>query len=297
MEKSKPDLTFISLGGGVQSSAMCLMAEDGIIPKPDYALFADTGWEPAYVYETIKALQERCSFPVETVSSSSTLRDVLTEISDGNLRTGQYHGNGTRARLDVPVYLGDNTVGSKKTMGNRQCTRLYKVEVLHKRVREILGIPVFRGKHHVHTQLGISLDEIFRVRDSRQKWNTNVYPLIDIRWRRSQCIEYLAANYSDIPIGKSSCIMCPFHSRREWLQLYESYPAEMEYAAAIEAKLNIMQEEGKIRYTTPGIYFHKNRMPLLEAIQHDIDSKKINPSLPGMDDDNWGNECSGHCGV
>jgi hypothetical protein len=40
-------LEVISLGGGVQSSAMALMAEQGILlPRPDAAIFADTGHEP-----------------------------------------------------------------------------------------------------------------------------------------------------------------------------------------------------------------------------------------------------------
>lgn len=45
------ELTVISLGGGVQSSVMALMAAEGLIkPMPDFAIFADTGWEPAGVY-------------------------------------------------------------------------------------------------------------------------------------------------------------------------------------------------------------------------------------------------------
>ena len=47
----------LSLGAGVQSSVLALLlsrsdprlAENGY-PKPDIAVFADTGWEPDYVY-------------------------------------------------------------------------------------------------------------------------------------------------------------------------------------------------------------------------------------------------------
>ena len=47
----EPELTVISLGGGVQSSVIALMATEGLIkPMPDYAIFADTGWEPQGVY-------------------------------------------------------------------------------------------------------------------------------------------------------------------------------------------------------------------------------------------------------
>ena len=43
----------LSLGAGVQSTVLALMAERGEygLPKPDVAVFADTGWEPPSVYE------------------------------------------------------------------------------------------------------------------------------------------------------------------------------------------------------------------------------------------------------
>jgi 3'-phosphoadenosine 5'-phosphosulfate sulfotransferase (PAPS reductase)/FAD synthetase len=45
----------LSLGGGVQSTALALMAAGGDLPpdfrRPSAAIFADTGWEPASVSE------------------------------------------------------------------------------------------------------------------------------------------------------------------------------------------------------------------------------------------------------
>ena len=40
-------LRVLSLGAGVQSTTLALMAAHGEIgPMPDAAIFADTGWEP-----------------------------------------------------------------------------------------------------------------------------------------------------------------------------------------------------------------------------------------------------------
>ncbi len=45
-------LRVISLGVGVQSSTLLLMSLKGeILPRPDVAIFSDTQWEPAHVYE------------------------------------------------------------------------------------------------------------------------------------------------------------------------------------------------------------------------------------------------------
>ena len=58
-----PTLTVLSLGGGVQSSVMALMAEEGAFDRtPDCAVFADTRWERPSVYEHFEWLRDRLSF-------------------------------------------------------------------------------------------------------------------------------------------------------------------------------------------------------------------------------------------
>jgi hypothetical protein len=50
-------LRVISLGAGVQSTTMALMAAHGeTTPMPDCAIFADTGWEPKAVYGHLRWL-------------------------------------------------------------------------------------------------------------------------------------------------------------------------------------------------------------------------------------------------
>ena len=45
-------LRVLSLGAGVQSTTLALMAAHGEIgPMPDCAIFADTGWEPRIPFE------------------------------------------------------------------------------------------------------------------------------------------------------------------------------------------------------------------------------------------------------
>jgi hypothetical protein len=47
----EPTMRLLSLGAGVQSTTLLLMALDGTLPGLDYAIFADTGWEPQRVYD------------------------------------------------------------------------------------------------------------------------------------------------------------------------------------------------------------------------------------------------------
>ena len=52
----KRNLVIISLGAGVQSSTMALKAACGEFPRPDCAIFADTGYEPKSVYNYLDYL-------------------------------------------------------------------------------------------------------------------------------------------------------------------------------------------------------------------------------------------------
>jgi hypothetical protein len=52
-----PRLRLLSLGAGVQSTTVLLLACDATIPPFDYAVFADTRWEPAAVYANLRRLR------------------------------------------------------------------------------------------------------------------------------------------------------------------------------------------------------------------------------------------------
>ena len=65
-------LRVLSLGAGVQSTTLALMAAHGEIgPMPDCAIFADTGWEPKAVYEHLAWLGSLnvLPFPIHIVSA------------------------------------------------------------------------------------------------------------------------------------------------------------------------------------------------------------------------------------
>lgn len=74
-------ITVLSLGAGVQSTTLALMAVEGVLPKPDAAIFADTGWEPKRVYDHLnrlgKALDE-AGIPLHRVSRGNLRDDVLS---------------------------------------------------------------------------------------------------------------------------------------------------------------------------------------------------------------------------
>jgi hypothetical protein len=194
---TKPHLTVISLGAGVQSTTMALMAAHGeITPMPDCAIFADTQWEPKAVYEHLELLERLLPFPIYRVSK-------------GNLRAAALNGG----YADIPWH----TVNANGTagMGRRQCTYQYKLRPIQQKIVQLCDGK--RVKAGAEVWIGISTDEAFRMKPSRVKYIVNRWPLIDQRKSRADCYAWLAR--LGITAPKSSCIGCPYRSAAHWRSL------------------------------------------------------------------------------
>ena len=175
---SHPTLIVISLGGGVQSSVMALMASDGAFDtKPDCAIFADTHWEPPSIYSHLDWLAERLSFLLYIVDNGRSLREDAKALTN-------HSGNSNF--IDLPIYLKGRS-GQGDGIGRRQCTEHYKIAPVRRKIRELLGLRKGQwvpSDTAVELWLGISTDEAVRMKDSRDRWITNRFPLIDANMRR-----------------------------------------------------------------------------------------------------------------
>ena len=79
--RSPQSLTVISLGGGVQSSVMALMAGEGAFDRtPDCAVFADTHWEPPSIYAHLDWLASRLRFPLHVVDNGRSRREDVKAL-------------------------------------------------------------------------------------------------------------------------------------------------------------------------------------------------------------------------
>ena len=107
---------------GVQSSTLLLMACAGE-EQVDAAIFADTGWEPWWVYQHLDNLERiahQAGIPLYRVSAGSLRADALED------KTASW----------MPVYsVGPNGREQLK----RQCTRNYKIRPLRRKARALSG--------------------------------------------------------------------------------------------------------------------------------------------------------------
>jgi hypothetical protein len=268
----------ISLGAGVQSSTMALMAAKGeITPMPVAAIFADTQDEPASVYTWLDWLEKQLPFPVRRVSAGSLSKYSL------KLRVRQ-DGQGLGSSGGVPAYV-QNADGSKGALP-RLCTRDFKVNVLTKEARRIGKVSHGQKELAVITWIGISLDEVYRMKVSPNPWQKLRYPLVDLRIRRGDCLQWMKKNGYPKP-PRSACVYCPYHSNHEWRRLKEREPEAFERAVQFERDFQEVKRQTRKMGGVP--YLHNSCTPL-DKVDFSTDEDHGQTLL-------WGNECEGMCGV
>ncbi len=279
----------LNLGAGVQSSTILLMMCRGMLPKPDCAIFADTGWEPPAVYEHLdwlKAEAERHDIPVHIVGE----RNIRDDAMIGKVAKAREKGE---RWVSMPYYKladGDNREGQIR----RSCTKDYKIEPIDRFVRrQILGLkPRQRVPKDVHIcrWYGISADEATRARISPDRWQSNVYPLLLIAdetlgrpWKRRDCIEWLEEQYPERLVPRSACIGCPYRTDDSWRFLRDH---------DVDSWLDAVAFDKAIRHCNGDmgeVFLHRQCVPLDEV---DLRTDYDKGQLPL-----WENECEGMCGV
>ncbi len=277
--RSPRTLTVISLGGGVQSSVMALMASEGAFDRvPDCAIFADTKWEPPSIYVHLEWLGSQLRVPLYVVDNGRSLREDVKALTNHS---------GSPRYIDIPVYLKGSD-GQGDGIGRRQCTDSYKIRPIRRKIRELLGLR--KGQRvpagtAVELWLGISTDEAIRMKTSRDRWIENRYPLIEAGMSRRDCQAWWKERY-DRPLERSACVACPFQSRRRWVETKRRWPELFTEAVEIDANMRDRLAFAKEPY------LHPLRMPLAQAVMLD----EAEMGTDGQSD-GFGNECEGHCGV
>ncbi|MCY4578426.1 MAG: DUF6339 family protein [Chloroflexi bacterium] len=285
--RNRKPLRSLSLGAGVQSTVLALMADRGEygLEKPDVAVFADTGWEPASVYEHLDWLESQLSYEVVRVKAADvpwyregTIRENILEGTNPN--RGNY--------LAIPAFL-TNSDGSK-AIARRQCTAKYKIDPINYYLRGRIGAKKGRRAPKdkvVEIWMGISVDEVYRQKDSLEEWAYNRYPLIELGISRAQLQEWFTRNYPDRYLPRSACIGCPYKSNAEWKWLKVNDPTSFDDAVFIDRALREIPVVKNAIATNSAAYLHRSRVPLAEV---DLDGEQDYDNLMVQ-------ECEGVCGV
>lgn len=288
MTSSEAFLRAISYGGGVQSTALLVLAAQRVIDFPLFVManVGDDSEDPAtlaYVREV--AAPFAAQHNIELVIRNRTRRDGTTETLWGRLMK-----DGSRS-LPIPVRMSNGAPGT------RPCTVDFKIAVTAKELksrgahggracpdhtiaapcpqhRKSSGVCRFHPDQRcarcftakpATLGIGISVDEIQRANNRRQEPHEQiVYPLLDLRLRRTDCARLIAEAGLPVP-PKSSCWFCPMHRPSAWQDQARDHPDLFEAACQLEDTLN----ERRHQLGRDEVFLTRFGIPLRQAINTD----------------------------
>ncbi|WP_338773316.1 hypothetical protein V7968_17635 [Nocardia vulneris] len=281
---NEPTLRLLSLGAGVQSTTLALMACRGELPGLDGAIFADTGWEPEAVYRQVDRLDAEfaaAGLPLHRVSNGHLRKDTLDPQSRFvSVPYFTLAPEGTTVREEITETDDDGrllvigyqerlaTRREREGIGRRQCTYQYKVRPINRAVRMLLGAPApnYRRVPNglvAEQWIGFSTDEITRVNDRQEnRYTIKRFPLLELGMSRKDCERYLRRAGWGHTV-KSSCIGCPHHRNAYWREMRDNRPGEWADAVAFDAAIR----RGGARGTSLNgqAFLHRSCLPLYIA--------------------------------
>lgn len=248
----------ISLGWGVQSFTLAAMVALGELEPVKFAIHSDTTHEASWTYE----FAEKYTGWLE----DHGVNVITVKPSKNKLKAFDEYGG-----IFIPAYTYSE---HGKGQLRRQCTGDWKIAPMRRYFQKV------RNGRPIEMWLGITTDEIQRVKNSDVKYIQNRWPLIEMNMSRFDCISWLKDHGLESP-GRSSCTFCPYHDTENWKVIMASEPDRKE---AIE-------HDYAIRKIRPpfDLFVHPARLPL-EEIDFRTAEEKGQLSL-------WDNECDGICGL
>lgn len=260
----------ISLGMGVQSTALYYMSSMGQLPRVDAAIFADPGGERTATHDYIREVlmpwkEANNGLPIVTVNDRNLEQDLLTI--------------GDRKRFaSIPAFTKDEN--GKMGMLRRECTNEYKVEQVHKGIRQFYNIAPRKRTATTEVWIGITTDELDRLFKPDVNWKLHVYPFIGYTITKSgNPYQSYAQRMSrqDVlawydkqgipPPPKSGCYFCPFQRDHSWTRLSIEDKAQWQKALEIDQAIRHATRTG---IKNP-IYLHSSGKPLEEVPLNQLD--------------------------
>lgn len=288
---------------------------------PTCAIFADTQAEPASVYRWLDWLEVQLPFPVVRVTKGS-----LTDVSLNLRHKLDGSGSWSKSLIPAFVKNPDGSKGImgractadfkiamiiKQTKGMidkavfaawklkhgpaLSLWRAYgKEKSMARKERRMcaLSFPTLAWESMqadalVIQWIGISRDEVSRVKPSRDPWIKHRWPLVyETESRRHDCLLWMERNGFPRP-PRSACRYCPFHSDAEWRRQRDEEP--LEFALSIQFERDLQAVKAKTDNMGGVPFLHASLVPL-DKVDFSTDEDHGQQVM-------FQNECEGMCGV
>lgn len=243
----------IAYGGGRQSTALVVLAAQGVIDFP-VALFANVGDDSEHPATLSYVRDIAIPWAAEHGVTIHELHRVPTRgQSKGEIETlwGRLMRDGSRS-LPIPVRMSNGAPGT------RSCTADFKIKVIARWLAEHGATE----DNPATVAVGISTDEVERLHNRREEPAERVeYPLIDLRYNRADCAQIIRDAGLPVP-PKSACFFCPFHRPQTWSEMRRDEPELFARSVLLEDTLN----ERRDRLGKDHVYLTRFNKPLSDAI-------------------------------
>lgn len=296
----RPDLRVLSLGRGIQTSTLLLMACAGEIGPLDAAVFADTGGEMPGTYAYLDYLRGHAEAGI----------DFLT-VSAGDLRFEfvARHGRGGQPNLPVRVRHPNSSLGR---LNHYRCSYDFKRRPITRAVKGLCGPPGAWKRARVEQWIGYSAEEVGRLKPAEEcrcghnrvrratagrpfaqihtplgcircacpafdPWQVNRWPLVEAGLTRTACRDWLARHRHPRP-PRSACFFCPNRKASHWIELRRGWPELWTDAVVLDDFLrhgiNGLRGEG---------FLHPSGRPLADATSTGSDAGPVGEDEADMD--------------
>ncbi|MGW1531090.1 phosphoadenosine phosphosulfate reductase [Streptomyces aureus] len=239
----------VSYGGGVQSTALLVLAAGGEIDFRTF-LFANVGDDSehpatlAYVREIAIPYAARAGLEIHELKRRR--RDGATETLMQRLNRPD-----TRS-IPIPVRMANGAPG------RRNCTADFKIKVVGRWLREHGAT----AEEPATVGIGISVDEIHRANRRRREAHEVIeYPLLDLGLRRDDCERIITEAGLPVP-PKSSCFFCPFRTVGAWHHQRRHEPDLFALSVRLEETIN----RRRAALGRDAVYLTRYGVPLAQAI-------------------------------
>lgn len=327
MKPEPKTITILSLGAGVQSTALALMAEEGLIEPVVAAVFSDTGDEPQELYDHIERLRGMVSYPIHVVRQGPSLIQDFMDHLEGK----------TPSSAQPPFYVKDPDLTQEQI-----AAILAEPEPPHELWEELINdgtgfVDLFETpeKATAWTEWKKRRRKALNKDEGGMLWRkcTRDWKIVPIRRAVRELMKEHGAKHARSIIGistderqrqaesgrkfitnvhplldmgwsrskcidylatkgltipKSACIYCPYRSNAGWKRFKAELPAEFERACQIDEKMREIQGRKLNGAALVGqLYVWRGFQPLRTA---EFDTAK------GQMDFGFEQECDGMCG-
>lgn len=230
-----------SCGGGRQSCAIGVLIIEGKLPKPDFAVMADTGRERFTTFPYVR------KYLAPELAAVGVNLEIIKAAEWGYYAEKYVDGSGD---LMLPVYTMENGIAGKNAP---DCSGAWKRDVINRWLSQTNKIT--RSKFCKWIGFSRSPQELIRamrMQQSKKEGGEKVrFPLIELGLTTPECLKLVKAHGWPEP-KVSACWMCPNLKDSERMDLSD------------EEKRLAIEFDREVRSQFPDAFLHGECRPLEE---------------------------------